>query len=177
MKNARDFRVVSRMLELMSQIQKLDTTSSHGDRNVGVAIASAAAKAMLKGFEFNNKSQIGSILFKPYAVTTATGVITIYNLIPINDVTVPQGATHLTLKGAYANLDFTDGVSAIEHTNEVNLLIDGTSTTVTLTPSGVPPGTGTKFYLLQIEFFQEVNAVQYELNNGSFNALVIADIG
>lgn len=176
MKNARDFRVVARLTELMSKILKLDTTSARGDRNVGVAIALPAAKAMLKGFEFNNKSQIASILFKPYTVNTVTGVITISNLIPVNEVTFPEGATHLTLRGAYANLNFADGVNATEYTNAVNLPIDGTATTVTLTPAAVPAGTGTKLYFLEIEFFQEVNAVQYELNNGAFNALVIADI-
>ncbi|MEP7169617.1 MAG: hypothetical protein ABI855_09640 [Bacteroidota bacterium] len=176
MKNARDFRVVSRLTLLMSQILKLDTTSKRGDRNVGVAIALPAAKALLKGFEFNNKSQIGSILYKPYSVDILTGKITINNLVPINDITPPQGATDLTLRGAYSNVNFADGVSATEFTNEVNLPIDGTVTTVSLTPAAVPAGTGTKLYFLQIEFFQTVNAVQYELNNGAFNALVIAEI-
>ena len=94
----------------------------------------------------------------------------------MNDVTPPEGATHLTLRGAYANINFATGVTAIEYTNEVNLPIDATVTTVKLIPAAVPAGTGTKLYLLQIEFFQMVNAVQYELNNGSFNALVIAEI-
>ncbi|MEP7168807.1 MAG: hypothetical protein ABI855_05505 [Bacteroidota bacterium] len=176
MKNARDFRVSSRLTLLMSKIAKLDTTSVRGQRNVGVAIALPTAMAMLKGFEFNIKSQMGSILFKPFTVNTVTGVIIINNLVPVNDIIVPQGTTHVTLRGAYSNVNFADGVSNTEYTNEVNLPIDGTSTTVTLTPAAVPAGTGTKIYLLQIEFFQEVNAVQYELNNGSFNALVIAEV-
>lgn len=175
MKNAKDNRVVSRMLLLMSRIGKLDTTSVRGNRNVGVAIALPTAQALLKGFEFNNRSQINSILFKPYNVVTATGVITIANLVPVNDIAPPEGATHLTLKGAYANINFADGVTAIEYSNEVNLPIDGTTTTVTLTPAAVPAGAGTKIYLLQVEFFQMVNGVQYELNNGAFNALVIAE--
>jgi len=176
MKTARDSRVTSRLLKLMSRILRLDTTSARGERTVGTAIASPAAQALLKGFEFNSKSPMGSVLFKPYSVTTATGVIVVSNLVPINDVAIPEGTTHLTLRGAYANVDFTDGVSAIEYSNQVNLPIDSASTTVTLTPTGVPPGTGTKIYVLEIEFFQEVNAVQYELNNGAFNALVIAEV-
>jgi hypothetical protein len=175
-KEARSLATSTRLLQLMLRIQKSDLISERGKRNTGVALASPAAKKLLKGFEFNSKAQMGSILFKPYTVNTVTGVIAIANLVPVNDVLVPEGTTHLTLRGAYADVNFTDGASAIEYTNEVNLSIDATLTTVTLTPTAVPPGTGTKFYLLQLEFFQMVNAVQYELNNGLFNALVIAEI-
>src|SRR5438128_842093 len=52
MKNAKDSRVVSRLLFIMSKIQKLDTTSTRGNRTVGTAMATPDAKAMLKGFEF-----------------------------------------------------------------------------------------------------------------------------
>ena len=49
-------------------------------------------------------------------------------------------------------------------------------TTITLTPTGVPTGTGTQLYLLLIEFFQEVNGIQYPLRNGAFNVLNLIDI-
>lgn len=173
---APDPRLISRMQRLMSDISKFDTTSPRGERNVGVAIANPAALALLKGFEFNSRSQIASILFKPYQVTTATGIIRILNLIPLNDVAPPPNATHVTFFGAFAVVDFTTGVSEIQYTNEVNLPIDSTMTNVVLTPVAVPTLVGTKLYLLQMEFFQEVNSVQYELNNGIFNALVIAEV-
>ncbi len=176
LKNASDFRVTSRLNRLMSEILKLDTTDPRGKRNVGVAIASPAAQAMLKGFEFNKNSLLGSVLFLPYAVNTATGVIKINGLVPINDLAVPQGATHVTFKCAFANVDFVLSISDIQYSNEVNLPIDGTSTNIVLTPVAVPAGAGTKVYLLQIEFFQLVNSVQYELSNGAFNALVIAAV-
>ena len=172
---APDSRVVSRVLRLMSTIAKYDTTSPRGFRNVGVAIANPAALALLNGFEFNSRSQIASILFKPYTVTTLTGVIKIPGLIPINDVAPPTHATHVTFFGAFAVVDFTTGASEIKYTNEVNLPIDGTSTDVILTPTGVPAIAGTKIYLLQMEYFQEINSVQYALNNGIYNALVIAE--
>lgn len=173
---APDTRVVSRILRLMSAIAKYDTTSPRGDRNVGVAITNPVALALLRGFEFNSRSQIASILLRPYAVTTATGVITINNLVPINDVAPPPHATHLTLRGAFAVVKFTTGSSEIKYTNEVNLPIDSATTNVILTPTGVPALGGTKIYLLQMQFFQEINSVQYELNNGIYNALVIAEV-
>ena len=176
MRNAKDFRVVSRMTQVMSKIQKLDAISARGGRNVGAGIADPTAQALLKGFEFNNRSQMSTVLQKPFSTDVFTGNITITGLEPINDIRIPDGATHVTLRGAYANVNFGSRVSNIEYSNEVNLPLDTARTNVVLAPVSVPAGTGTKLYLLQIEFFQLVNAVQYELNNGGFNALVITEV-
>lgn len=173
---ASDNRVTSRVTQIMTQIKNLDTTSLRGERSVDVGIATAEGKALLKGFNFNDKAILGAILYKPYAVNTTTGVISIADLVPVNDIAVPSGTTHVSMKGAFAIVDFDAGTSDVGYTNITNLPIDGTSTAVTLTPASVPTGTGTKLYLLQIEFFQEVNAVQYSLNNGAYNALAIIEV-
>ena len=174
--SASDNRVVSRITKLMSQIKNLDLTSVRGQRKVGVAIAGATAKALLKGFEFNKDALLGSILYKPYAVNTTTGVITIPGLIPVNDIVFPQGATHVSLTGSYGNINYATSIADVKLTNVVNLPIDGTPASVTLTPTAVPTGTGAKVYLLKIEFFQMVNGVQYSLKNGAFNALRIIEV-
>jgi hypothetical protein len=174
--SASDNRVVARMTKLMSQIKNLDLTSVRGQRKVGVAIAGAPAKALLKGFEFNKNALLGSILYKPWAVVTATGVITIPGLIPVTDITFPTGATHVSLTGCYGNLNYATGVTDVKLSNVVNLPINGAATAVTLTPTSVPVGTGAKVYLLKIEFFQMVNGVQYSLKNGAYNALRIIDV-
>ena len=176
MLSASDNRVTSRLTKLMTDIIKLDITSARGSRNVGVAITTNSAKAMLKGFNFNNRAILGSILFKPFALNAATGEITIGNFVPINDVIAPPGANFLTIKGAFANVNFADGTSAIEFSNLANLPIDGIASSVVLTPPAVPAGTGTSIYLLQFEFFQQVNGVQYSLKNGAYNALEIIEV-
>ena len=173
---ASDNRVVARMTKLMTQIKNLDTTSVRGQRKVGVAIASAPAKALLKGFEFNKNALLGSILYKPWAVNTTTGVITIPGLIPVNDITFPQGATHISLTGCFGNLNFGASIADVKLTNVVNLPIDGTSTAVTLTPTAVPTGTGVKVFLLKVEFFQIVNGTQYSLKNGAYNSLRVIEV-
>lgn len=173
---ASDGRVVSRLTQLMTKIKNLDTTSARGARNIGVAIANATAKALLKGFEFNKDALLGAILFKPYAVNTTTGVISITGLLPANDVVWPTGATHMSLSGAYANINFATGIADVKQTNIQNLALGAASSTVTLTPTAVPTGTGTKLYLLKIEFFQQVNGVQYSLKNGAYNALRVIEV-
>ena len=158
--NATDGRVVARMTKIMTDIKNLDTTSVRGQRNVGVAMATAQAKALLKGFEFNNAAMLSSMLFKPWAVNTSTGVISITGLVPTLDIIFPEGATHVSFSGAYANINYATGVADVKLTNVQNLPISGTSSVITLTPTAVPTGTGAKLFLLKIEFFQLVNAVQ-----------------
>lgn len=176
MQNASDGRVTARLTKLMTQIKNLDATSARGARNVGVGIQTPEAKALLKGFNFNIKAILGSIVFNPFDVAVATGVITLDDLVPINDVNPTPGATHITLRGAWAKVDFATGESSVEETNAVNLPLDATSTNVVLTPAAAPVGTGTDIYLLMIEFFQEVNGNQYTLKNGAYNALSIVEV-
>jgi len=176
MASASDPRVVSRLTKLMTQIKNLDGTSARGQRNVGVGISIPAAKALLKGFNFNVKAILGSILYNPFAVDVNTGEITLVDLVPINDVNSTPGATHIAIRGAWAKVDFATGETDVQETNTINLPIDATSTNVVLTPAGTPQGAGTDLYLLMIEFFQEVNGNQYSLKNGAFNALSIVDV-
>lgn len=176
MQNASDSRVTSRLTKLMTQIKNLDGTSARGERNVGVGIAVPAAKVLLKGFNFNDKAILGSILFNPFNVDPGTGVITLDDLIPINDLNAPSGATHISLKGAWAKVDFATGETDVQESNVVNLPIDATSTDVVLTPVASAAGPGTDLFLLMVEFFQEVNGNQYTLKNGAYNALSIVEI-
>lgn len=176
LQNASDGRVASRLTKLMTQIKNLDGTSIRGARNVGVGIAVPEAKALLKGFNFNNQAILGSILFNAYAVDPGTGEISVTGLVPANEISAPSGATYITLRGAWAKIDFATGETDIQQTNAVNLPIDGMTTDVILTPTSSPTGTGTDLYLLMIEFFQEVNGAQYSLKNGAYNALSIVEV-
>ncbi|MDX2361561.1 MAG: hypothetical protein QNK23_12195 [Crocinitomicaceae bacterium] len=176
MQNASDGRVTSRLTKLMTQIKNLDATSERGQRTVGTGMVTSEAKALLNGFNFNDKAILGSILFNPYNVDPATGVITLTGLVPINEISATPGATHIALRGAWAKIDFATGETDVQQSNVVNLSIDATLTDVILTPAAVATGTGNDVFLLMIEFFQEVNGNQYTLKNGSYNALSIVEV-
>ena len=175
MMNASDNRVTSRITQVMTNIKNNDTTSVRGKRTVAVGVGVAAGRALLKGLNFNDSAILGAILYKPYAVNTTTGVITIAGLVPQTDVVYPAGATHLSITGAMGNINFATGVFDVKLTNILNLAISAPSTAVTLTPTALPAGTGTKVFLLKIEFFQLMNGVQYALKNGAYNSLAIIE--
>jgi hypothetical protein len=172
---ASDSRLVSRFTQVMSKIKNLDSTSARGERNIVQGIQDPMAMEYLKSFDFNNNAVLSSILFKPYLADTATGEITIDNLIPQKDIEVPQGATHISLTGGFLGVDFSTGEHDLQLTNVETLPVDMTSNNVVLTPAAVPSVSGMRMILLRLEFFQEVNGVNYTLKNGSYNALRIIE--
>lgn len=176
MMRASDGRVVSRLTRVMSDIRKLDGTSARGERSVAIAIANQPAKDKLKDFNFNRRSILKSILFRPFSVNNSTGEIVIANLVPANHVAAPAGATHVSFTAAWGKIDFANEGYQVELSNTVNLPIDGNASTVTLTPASAPGGTGVDVFLLVVEFFQEVNGIQYSLNDGLYNALSVVDV-
>ena len=176
MMNASDPRVTSRLTQVMSKIAKLDATSVRGKRNAANGLLTAGGKALIKSFNFNEKAVLGAIMYKPYVITPATGVITVANLIPATDIVVPTGATHFSISGAVEFLNMATGVYDIKSTNVVNSAIGSAVVPVVLTPTALPVGTGVKLYYLKIEFFQMINAIQYPLKNGAYNSLAVIEV-
>ncbi len=173
---AKDNRVSSRVTQKMTQIKNFDTTSIRGQRNVATGLATVDGKASLKGLDFNNRALLSSVLFAPFTIDGATGEITIPNLTPVNDIASPNGATHVSFSSAYLKLDFDTTDSSIEYSPTIKIPITSTSATQTLTPAGVPTGTGNDIYVLLVEFFQDINGTQYPLKNGAYNVLNIVEV-
>ncbi|TYA56670.1 hypothetical protein [Formosa maritima] len=176
MNDAKDNRVTSRLTQVMSKVKNEDLTSARGQRNVATGILTALGKGWLIGFNFNKRAILDSVLQASYTLNPATGEVVIADLIPIQQLEIPEGATHVDFSSGFLNLDFDSGVKDLQLSNLVNLLIDASVSPVTLTPLGVPTGSGQNFYFLKVAFYQEINGVQYPLNNGAFNALQIIDV-
>jgi hypothetical protein len=176
MVDAKDSRVTSRLTKVLNQVKNEDLTSARGQRNVAEGLASPLGIARLKGFNFNAKSGLDSVLMAQYTLDSATGEVVIADLIPNQQMSLPEGATHVTLSGAFLNLDLETEVRDLQLSNTVNLPINGIATTVTLTPAAPASGSGQSYYFLKVAFFQEINGIQYPLKNGSFNALQLIEL-
>lgn len=174
--DAKDSKLSSRLTKQMTQVKNADLTSVRGQREVAIGILTSEGKSFLKGFNFNRHAILSSVLKSDYTLNTTTGEIVINDFTPLQKLQIPEGATHVSLTSGFLNLDFATGEKALELSPVANLPINGTAATITLTPSVVPAGTGIAFYLLKIAFFQEVNGLQYALNNGAFNALQLIDL-
>lgn len=173
---AKDSKLSSRLLQLMSKIKNLDAVSTRGNRQVAIGLETAEGKQLLKGFDFNANAPLKSVFFAPFNLDTTTGVFTIIDFIPLEQLMYPQGATHISLQSAVVHVDFATFESEVAVSSIVNLPLNLTMSTSLLTPSSVPTGAGVQLFLLMISFYQEVNGVQYSLRNEEYNVLNIVDV-
>jgi hypothetical protein len=178
MQNASDSKVTSRLTQVMSYILKEDKFSARGERNVAAGIKTPEGKAFLKHFNFNINSLLGSVLFRPILLDPISGTVTIRDLVATNNITAPAGATHVSLQTAFASIDFATGKASVEYAEPANIPLDAVVRTIQLVPDAVPAQTPdtTALHFLLVEFFQEVNGVQYSLKNGAFNCLEIIEV-
>lgn len=174
---AKDAKLSSRMLKIMNTIKNLDPSSARGKRLVRLGIDRSEGKLLLKGFDFNVHAPLYSVLHALFTVDMATGVITIPDFSPQEQLGIPEGATHVSFCSAFVNLDFETGIFDSCYSPAAILQLDTSISTIVLTPEGIPSGTGTLLYLLLIEFFQDVNGIQYSLRNGAFNTLNVVEVG
>ena len=175
-KNASDSRVTARLTKIMSQIKNLDTTNNRGERSVAEGLTTAEGIMLLKNFNFNSSAVLGSVLYAPYQANMVNGEVKIESVNTSEEISFPQGATHVIFKGGFAVVDFANGSSAMAVSNSVRLAINAEEQTVTIAPEDIPQMAGTKFILLCIEFVQEVNGADYSLKNGAYNALAIVEV-
>ncbi|SHJ52868.1 hypothetical protein [Flavobacterium haoranii] len=168
---AKDSKLTSRLVKVLSEIKKLDSTSVRGQRNVNEGISTLEGQLLLEGFDFNIKASLASVLNTAITVNTTDGSISFASFNPMEQLRAAEGATHFSLQAGFLNLDFATGAFELtQSVEQVYPLVQGTITPV-LTPNAVPAVTGVQLHLLLIEFFQEVNGMQYLLNNGAYNVL------
>ena len=73
MMNAADNRVTSRLTQIMTQIKNYDVASPRGERTVADGIVDPAALALLKDFDFNDKSPFEWCDVAPFTVVPLPG--------------------------------------------------------------------------------------------------------
>lgn len=173
---AKDHRMASRMLSVLSKVSKFDGVSARGHRIVSEGLLTPGGKSLLKGFDFNKNAKFQTVFHAPYTLDTVTGIVSIPDFVPLEQLSIPQGATHVSFRNAFVTLDFITETFDTQYSPNQNIALDLNSSSITLTPAAVPGGTGLKFYFLLIAFSQEVNGVQYPLSNDEFNVLNLLDV-
>jgi hypothetical protein len=173
---AKDARLSNRLMQTMSKIKNLDSTSARGERSVSNGIATAEGKQYLIGFDFNSNAPLDSVLFANYTLDTATGEIAIASIIPADQLRFPEGATNVVFQCGVLNIDFATGLTDLVLSPPNNLLLNMTQSSISMMPASMPTGAGVTVYLFIVTFFQEINGVQYSLKNEEYNVLHIVDV-
>lgn len=173
---AKDYRVSSRMSQAMSRVKNLDLDSPRGERKVWIGIESPEGKQSLRGFDFNLNSPFNSVFRSQYVLVPATGSVGISNFNPATNLSIPQGATHASFSVAVSTVDFELENYGTTYSTKENFALVDSVLDLTLTPTEMPGGSGSTFFYFLIEFFQELNGVQYPLKNNSHNVLYLMEV-
>ena len=92
-------------------------------------------------------------------------------------IVVPAGATHFRLISAGASIDFEAEAFDVATSQSADLKIEQAPTAAIDLLNQLPANSIHPLFLaLGIEFFQEVNGVNYSLSNGNFNALALVGV-
>jgi hypothetical protein len=176
LQNAKDGSAANRLTKKMVEVIKTDTTSARGQRTVTDGDAE-----LLQGFEFNADAQLRDTIYAPYTATidrvAGTATVSIPSFVPINMIVAPQGATHFKIVSMGAEIDFAAETFVTDVQESAMLPIDTAATTVmdlanALTANSSHP----LFLLLSLQFYQQLNGVDYPLRDGTFNPLSIVKV-
>ncbi|HMK27193.1 MAG TPA: hypothetical protein VK483_14270 [Chitinophagaceae bacterium] len=174
--NAKDAKVTGRLTAEMMKVIKADATSTRGMRNV-----IDGEVELLEGFDFNINAKLGTTLYAPYTSTIdrVTGALTVAipSFIPGESITTPAGTTHFKIVSMGAEVDF-ENESFISDSKESGVLPWNNAATAALNLANAVTAASTHplFLLLGIQFYQQVNGVNYPLKDGSFNALSLVKV-
>ena len=174
--NARDPKLNNRLVAALTKVKNLDADSRRGERQVSMGLKTAEGQAMLKGFDFNSKAHFGSILRCPFSLDSSTKSFSIADFVPATMLLCPERATHVSFKTGVLLLNFETGMHTMEYSNVENLALNMKSVDVDLAPTALPVGEGFVFWFVLIEFFQEINSLQYPLNNEVYNVLNLLEV-
>lgn len=176
LQNAKDSRVTSRLTTEMVKVVKADTSNPRGMRNVIDGEAE-----LLQGFDFNVNAKLGTTIYAPYTtvIDRVAGSLSIAapSFIPVESIAAPAGTTHFKVVSMGVEVDFEHETFITDSKESGVLPWDSTATAaLNLVNTVTANSTHPLFLLLGIQFFQQVNGVNYPLKNGAFNALSLVKV-
>jgi len=158
--------VHNRVLGLFQEISRLDLVSARGKRSVINGLQTVEAKKVIERFEFDKNLSFDAVFPFTYAVDLLEGNLTVPNFNSRLLKKVPH-TTHATLQLIVVGLDFEHQNSFVQNSsNKITLSLQD-ATEADLEFNCALPESPTVFYLLYLEFFQRVNAVDYDLQAGA----------
>lgn len=170
-----DNRLTPRLNKVMNSIKNLDEVSGPGRRRVGTGLKTMAGKALLKGFNFNCKSDLARVCSILPQVGRRQGQVILNLANPVLNLNWPRGATHVALHCGLARMDFTKKKGELLE-DSVLLPLNSDAKRVVLKPEGNLSAKGLRVLVLKIVFFVETNGQKVMVGDQRFNAAMVVDV-
>lgn len=173
----KDRKAQARLTSKLFEIVKSDEVSSRGARKVSIGLSTEGGMTAIRGFDFNGNAPMSSVLYSGYQLNLESASLSLTEVVPGRELKFPKAATDVNIRLIESVIDFELGIF---ETHESQVL--SSKTHVETAINGVLNFEeslvmeGQKYYLLIIEFLQEVNGVLYPLNNGVYNVVNLLGI-
>ncbi len=160
-----DSRMTGRLTSALVKVIQSDIIHDRGQRNIHDGNIE-----MLKGFNFNIRSNLSTTLFIPFQTTInrASGELTISftSFVAADALKAPAGATHFKIVTEAAAMNFEKNISTYDRKETAFLLCNSNDTVTELQNKIEVDNSYPIFLLLGIVFFQEVNGDMYAMKDG-----------
>ena len=165
-----------RLVQLMTQIVRSDTTHGRGER-----VVLAQNLEPLRGFEFNAVAPLSETLFveQSFTIDRQSGALTLDlpAIAPSDDLMFAPGSTHARLVVIALEIDFDNG-RYVTQSAKSELIPDTveqippTSLMASFTPNSNLP----VIALVGVQFVQVIENIEYPLKSGASNALAVVEV-
>lgn len=172
---AKDPKLLQRMVKVLMQVKAQDLASERGKRSVAKGLLTAEGRRLLTGFDFNSRSTLGSVLLCPY-VLESDYVVGLPSLVPSTMLQYPKAATHVAFQTGLLEVDFEQGSTVLHCSSSQQLPLDFSPIDLQLSLDHIPSDSGIHFWMLLVEFLQEVNGTLYPLHDQSHTVLTVVDV-
>lgn len=172
---APDPSVTTRLVSVLSKVKGCDLEHERGQRTAGAGLRTAEGRSLLRGFEFNGKAALGSVLRCPLTLQDGHTFL-LPGFVPRQMLDFPAGATHVGFRTGVLVVDAEAAASQLHCSPMVTMAIDFEPATLSLRPTETPTGGGIFLWLVLLEFFQETNGQLYPLQDMSHNVLHLLDV-
>lgn len=162
-KDIAENRMYSRMNALMRKLILLDGFSVRGERKISHGIATDEGKRLVTGFSFNKHQNLAQVIPTPYELDTEIGCFKMLDFIPASHVKKPIGATHFGLQLLCYDFDFETEIHQLVASEETFVAISETLTPINLFITELPENIGTRFFMLRVLFYQNINGELFAL--------------
>ncbi len=168
----KDVKLHRRMMSLFMQIKDCDDVSERGKRSVAIGLQTEEGKKLLTRFEFTPFTPD----FSKGVYDADTFTYSITDFYP-QELTYPNGATHLEIQLGVVVLDFDTQSAKLFASDPTLLLKTEPQNNFSLTLMNVPIGTGVRIPVLHYRYTQELNGELYELKDKMVYGLKVLEVG
>ncbi|WP_295122563.1 hypothetical protein [uncultured Chitinophaga sp.] len=171
-----DRGMYNRLTSTVCKVLKADLRHAAGSRRI-----SDGEPGLLKQFEFNAKSALGTTLLAPHRTTinklTGEVVVDVASFNASKLVYAAPGATHFILHASASTVDFDNMRYHNAYQESALIPVDAMTTGNIQFNMQLPAGSSLPtFVAFGIYFVQQMHGVTYPLMNNSYNALLLTAV-